>query len=177
MDQDNIRQNRPSRDDRIVRLFNAVGTRDVETVRALLAENPSLAHGRRRGQWGDRTPLHLAAEHGYREIAEPLIRHGADVMARDEGDNATPLHWASQNGHLEVVRLLVESGAGVNATDDMHERARSDGRWCLARFGRRSRSTSCPGAHGWTSSRRSPWRTRAAYRSWHGRRPGYWRHE
>lgn len=125
MVQDNLRENRPSQDDRFARtvaLFNAVGMGDAERVGALLAEDSTLLRERRRGQWGDRTPLHLAAERGNAEITALLLAHGAEVNARDEGDNATPLHWAAGEGHLEPVRLLVEAGAELNATDDMHER-------------------------------------------------------
>ena len=122
--QQNLQESRPSRDDRFlreVRLFNATGMGDVETVRTLLAEDPGLARASGKGQWGDRTPLHVAAEKGQTAIAALLLDHGADVAARDQGDNATPLHWAA-GGHLETARLLVERGAPVDVTDDMHER-------------------------------------------------------
>ena len=120
MVQDNLQQNRPSRDDHFVRtvqLCNASAVGDAATVEALLALDPSLAAARRQGQWGDRTPLHVAAQHGHAAVVEALLRHGADVMARDEGDHATPLHWAAEGGHLEVVRMLVEAGADVNLAD------------------------------------------------------------
>ena len=39
----------------------------------------------------NQTPLHLAAEEGYPDMAEVLLDHGADVnVANDDGD--TPLH-------------------------------------------------------------------------------------
>lgn len=123
--QQNLQESRPSRDEqflRVVRLFNAVGMGDVETVRTLLAEDAGLARATGRGQWGDRTPLHVAAEKGQTAIAALLLDHGADIAARDQGDNATPLHWAMQDSHLETIRLLVERGAPVDVTDDMHER-------------------------------------------------------
>lgn len=43
----------------------------------------------------NQTPLHLAAEEGYPDMAEVLLDHGADVNAVDcDGD--TPLHLSLQ---------------------------------------------------------------------------------
>ena len=39
----------------------------------------------------DQTPLHLAAEEGYPDMAEVLLDHGAHVNAADD-DGDTPLH-------------------------------------------------------------------------------------
>ncbi|KAH9065632.1 ankyrin repeat-containing domain protein [Lactarius vividus] len=50
------------------------------------------------------------------EAVEVLLRHGADVNARD-GHNWTPLHRASSCGRAESVQLLIRHGADVNARD------------------------------------------------------------
>jgi ankyrin repeat protein len=47
---------------------------------------------------------------------EILIRHGADVHARDE-DNSTPLHLASSCGRANAIQLLIQHGADVTAPD------------------------------------------------------------
>ena len=39
----------------------------------------------------NQTPLHLAAEEGYPDMAEVLLDHGADVNAANAGGD-TPLH-------------------------------------------------------------------------------------
>ncbi len=108
--------------DNIVRLFNAAAMGEASAVEELLASDPALVQATRSGEWGARTALHVAAAQGKAAVAGVLLRYGADVSARDAGDNATPLHWAAGEGHLEVARLLVEHGADVNACDDMHER-------------------------------------------------------
>ena len=63
------------------------------------------------------TPLHWAALHGHKEIAELLITNGADVNATTAW-GSTPLHKAAQNGHKEIVELLIAKGADVNAKDN-----------------------------------------------------------
>jgi len=60
------------------------------------------------------TPLHWAALHGHKEIAELLITNGADVNATTAW-GSTPLHKAAQYGHKEIVELLIAKGADVNA--------------------------------------------------------------
>jgi ankyrin repeat protein len=61
------------------------------------------------------TPLHLAALNNHKEIAEQLIRKGAEIDARNE-DGKTPLYY-SINHSLEIAELLISHGANVNAED------------------------------------------------------------
>jgi ankyrin repeat protein len=64
-----------------------------------------------------RTPLHLAAWHGYTNTVRRMLSQEADANARDE-QQRTPGHWAAFRGYLDVIRLLVEKGnADVNARD------------------------------------------------------------
>jgi ankyrin repeat protein len=63
------------------------------------------------------TPLLLAAMAGHSEIAELLIRKGADVELRLDGESGTTsaLMLAAMNGHYQVVEVLIAAGAGVDA--------------------------------------------------------------
>ena len=48
------------------------------------------------------TPLHAAAWYGNVSAIEVLMKHGADVRARDEKYRGTPAGWADYSGHLEA---------------------------------------------------------------------------
>lgn len=76
----------------------------------MLESDPSWIHKRDRLQ---QTPLHVAAYHGHRDVAEWLLRHGADVNATAYND-FTPLHLARTP---EMVRLLLRCKAEVNGRD------------------------------------------------------------
>ena len=49
-----------------------------------------------------------------RKTVRQLIRHGADVAARDD-THSTPLHLASSKRSAETVDILIRNGADVNA--------------------------------------------------------------
>ena len=113
-------------------LILAVRENNVGIVEVLIANgaDPQAADGH---GW---TPLHHAAWLGSnQEIAELLIRHGADVKAATprkvevyEGTlrviptevvaRFTPLHAAAYRGNADMVRLLIAHGADVNAEAD-----------------------------------------------------------
>ena len=74
------------------------------------------------------TPLHLAAGFNHLEIAELLLKSGADVNASDKG-GLIPLHNAASFGHYDMTSLLISAGSDVNATDNfgftvLHEAAK-----------------------------------------------------
>ena len=60
------------------------------------------------------TALHIAAEKGFKDIAELLLEHGADVNLQD-GKGDTSLHYAARNFDAEMICFLVKKGADVNA--------------------------------------------------------------
>ncbi len=63
-----------------------------------------------------RTPLHLAAQHGYMKIVKELIYQNADMHAVDNYDQ-TAVHYAAKNGHAKIVKELIERGTEVNVTN------------------------------------------------------------
>lgn len=69
----------------------------------------------------DANPLHEAARHDRLDLAEALIRKGADVNAREKKADRefnsfeTPLTIAAAEGRYKMVELLLGKGAYVNA--------------------------------------------------------------
>ena len=106
----------------IDRFFDACADGDAEAVGRLVAGDPALAratnpHAPHAG-W---TGLHAAARGGHAAVVLQLLERGAEVDAREAGDNTTALHWAAAHGHVEVVRALLDAGADVHGTGDVHE--------------------------------------------------------
>lgn len=58
------------------------------------------------------SPLYIACQQGYYDIADFLIRSGGEIEHRYKG--FTPLYVACSRGKLECVELLISHGANVN---------------------------------------------------------------
>jgi ankyrin repeat protein len=61
----------------------------------------------------DWTPLHIAVTYNLVDVAEVLIKHGANVHAR-EMSKYTPLYYAGGK-KLELCRLLLDAGADIHS--------------------------------------------------------------
>ncbi|KAG8079611.1 hypothetical protein GUJ93_ZPchr0007g4710 [Zizania palustris] len=79
---------------------------DVNAVRKLLEEDAALVSAR---DYDSRTPLHVAALHGWQDVAECLIASGADVNAQDRWQN-TPLADAEGAKRHAMIELLKKHG-------------------------------------------------------------------
>ncbi|KAI8527578.1 hypothetical protein RHMOL_Rhmol12G0086100 [Rhododendron molle] len=79
---------------------------DAVAVRRLLEEDGSLVHAR---DYDSRTPLHVAALHGWIDIAKCLVEFGADVNAQDRWKN-TPLADAEGAKKDAMIELLKSHG-------------------------------------------------------------------
>jgi ankyrin repeat protein len=89
------------------------------------------------------TPLMMAADRGLLEIADLLIRRGADVNATTVIDNNdTALTIAARRGNEEAVRFLLERGADARHVDrwgqTVAEIAEARGHYDIARLIRRN---------------------------------------
>ena len=96
------------------RLHLAAKEGDVPGLKSLLTPDTNINCR----DFSGKTPLHsLARSPGCTlEAIGFLLRHGADVAARDKY-NRTPLHEAVHEGHKEVVDLLIQHLALVAAND------------------------------------------------------------
>ena len=86
---------------RVQPLHSAAAGRQLGIVRVLL-EKGAPVNARQHLGW---TALHEAANHGNREMAETLLRHGADPLAGND-DGKTPSDVAAERGHTELARLF-----------------------------------------------------------------------
>lgn len=114
--------------------FRAVGALDLDRVRELLDEDPSLANADVRGRaqtdgtwgwgasWGDpedwmtSKAVHYAA-YGHTDLLKLLIEYGADLDALGYEDNhgwAPPLVLSCWEGTRETVDALLDAGANPN---------------------------------------------------------------
>jgi ankyrin repeat protein len=97
----------------------AIQTGDVDGLKNLLRQDPSLATAR---PDGTRTLLHVATDwpgHFPNNVATviALIESGADVNAPSKGRHSeTPLHWAASSDDVAVLDTLLDHGADIEAT-------------------------------------------------------------
>ena len=93
-----------------VRLADAVKKRNIEYARTLLAEHVDVTVPQGDGA----TALHWAVHYGEADLADLLIRSGANVnAATDLG--ATPLYLACLNADGQMVEALLKSGANARS--------------------------------------------------------------
>lgn len=95
--------------------YDAVCKNDLQAVAAILANDPALSNFQFDG---DTHPLHQCAYGNFKEVAELLIRHGADVNGLSY-DSMTPIHEAARTHAIEVARVLIANGAAL-ANRDVH---------------------------------------------------------
>jgi ankyrin repeat protein len=98
--------------------IEAIHKGDVDALKELLRENPTLTSARFDGK---RTLLHVATDfpgHFPNNVATviALIEAGADVNAPFIGRHTeTPLHWAASSDDVEVLDALLDHGANIEA--------------------------------------------------------------
>ena len=127
MIQDNLREQRPSRDDgfaeRLLGLFAASEAGDASAVEALLDEDPTLVNTlgavRSRLYIGEVPPLHVAVMHDRRDIVDLLLARGADINLPDKDgmtalQNAIDLSFMPDYDWRGMADFLIARGAEVD---------------------------------------------------------------
>ncbi|KAK6524133.1 hypothetical protein TWF694_005794 [Orbilia ellipsospora] len=64
-----------------------------------------------------KSPLHAVAEQGMVEVAQLLLKYGADPNLKTN-KGAIPLHFAVQYGYVELVELLLKNNSDPNSEAD-----------------------------------------------------------
>lgn len=109
-------------------LFEAVGSRDAETVRTVLELG---ADPNSRNYHGE-PALYFAATRCLTKTVEVLLEYGATPNSRDKYGE-TPVWVAAQKGMVEIVQMLVLAGADPHTVDDRGESPF----WMAAALGKR----------------------------------------
>jgi ankyrin repeat protein len=102
-----------------VDLPTACHTGDIDRVRELLRQDPSLANrvGEHEGYYlGAGAPLSNAGAVGRMDIVQLLLDHGADPNLPEEqiAPKGKALYEAVYHGHYDIAKLLLERGAFPN---------------------------------------------------------------
>jgi ankyrin repeat protein len=88
----------------------------------LLLDFGADPNSRKEYSLGYETPLLIACENNYFEIAKLLIDYGADPTAKGSS-GLTCIHLAAKNGCLELCLLLISRGCDPNIRDDFGNNA------------------------------------------------------
>jgi uncharacterized protein len=94
-------------------LADAVMNGDRDAVRSLLTKKVNVNAAQGDGM----TALHWAAFKDDLEIAQMLIKSGANVKAVTRNGALTPIVMAAKNGNAGMIDLFLKAGADANTTD------------------------------------------------------------
>jgi ankyrin repeat protein len=110
-------------------LCEACDLGNIEDVRALIDGGAYVDDF----DYLDRTPLMYACMKGHTEIADLLIKHGADPNALNADGDTVLIRIASLKDKADSVRHLLESGANMLARNNGGETAiyKASGNGCL----------------------------------------------
>ena len=111
-------------------LHLAVKANNSEIVRELLSHkkidmNPRLpadtifTEGDNVWYADGQTPLLLASYYGYSDMVSMLLNYGADILAKDDVDEAMAIHIASARGYTSVVTAILDSNSAKNTGRDI----------------------------------------------------------
>ena len=66
------------------------------------------------------TPLHIAAQEGYLNVCQAIMKQLIDKNPRDY-DGITPLHLAAEEGHFQICKFILEKVSDKNPGDDNNQ--------------------------------------------------------
>lgn len=92
-------------------LEQAIKGGQIQEVRTLISEGVDIHQPSSSGV----SPLHMAVINNQDEIAELLVKSGANVNVPDASTGASPLHLSALYGRTQIANFLIRNGANVNA--------------------------------------------------------------
>ncbi|MBP1661681.1 MAG: Ankyrin repeat (3 copies) [Candidatus Aminicenantes bacterium] len=99
-------------------VFEALGRRDVQAVKAIIEKDPRLVDARDASL---RTPLHYAALGADADLIGWLVSKGAKLELQDD-HLKTPLHLAAMGDRTAAVAALVKAGPASRRATTISER-------------------------------------------------------
>jgi len=95
-----------------INIFEAAATGKINNVIRLLARDPNLVNTYAEDGFH---PLGLACFFGHPDVAEYLVKAGANVNSKSHnGLKVAPIQSATAGGHQKIVKMLIEHGADPN---------------------------------------------------------------
>ncbi|KAK1260801.1 hypothetical protein QJS04_geneDACA019091 [Acorus gramineus] len=91
------------------RLYRYAMSGDTNSLRKLVEEEEDQLDLTLQLTPQSNNALHIAAQHGHRDIAETLISLSPSLLFRSNSDGDLPLHVASREGHGSLVEVLINS--------------------------------------------------------------------
>jgi ankyrin repeat protein len=86
-------------------LHYAVNNNSIELAQFLIKLNENLVNKPNKYR---HTPIHIAAEYGFNDMIDLLLKNGADINAIDQGGH-TALHIAAAGRRKETIKLLIKN--------------------------------------------------------------------
>jgi ankyrin repeat protein len=95
-----------------ITIFEAAATGKINNVIRLLARDPDLVNAFADDGF---QPLGLACFFGHSDVAEYLVKAGANVNSKSQSRlKVAPIQSAAAGGHVKIVKLLLDYGADPN---------------------------------------------------------------
>ncbi|RZC36667.1 Ankyrin repeat domain containing protein [Asbolus verrucosus] len=113
-DEEGIETERNPNDNPSKRILLAAENGRLETLKALLEENPELINVTDKEGY---SPLHRACYGNHVETVKYLLQNGANIAAKTELQ-WEPLHSCCRWNHIESAQILLAEGADVNAPSE-----------------------------------------------------------
>ncbi|KAI3897769.1 hypothetical protein MKW92_004952 [Papaver armeniacum] len=95
---------------------------DVESLKRILAANPTFPLADPKFTSFLRTPLHVAAMYDYVDFASEIVRFNPLLVYEKDSQGYTPLHLATSRYNVEMVKILLNANADACIAPDQDGR-------------------------------------------------------